>query len=348
MSRGLKTILVIDDSKTARLNIRYILENEGYSIVEAENGEIGLKIAGGKEVDLITLDVEMPGMNGYEVCAALRANESTSNIPVIMITSKKETEEIKRGFRAGISDYLVKPYKEKDLKDKVNNYFKFSESAKQGNIAIVEDSRTDIYIATYSAKMCKLNYSIFTSGEDFLKSSEEFDLILLDIYLPDINGLELVRKIQQTGKHSDTPILIISADESTETIVKSYLMGVDDYIVKPFDSKILSAKLSSLFRSAKYQEIIQENKYREGRIKLFNEMNIALAHNLNNILSSLTLNINYLETLCTAKKGKERFNYIYKDIDRIKNILEKLEKIKKSGEIPLEKYIDDLDMVKLE
>ena len=274
MDEKAKTVLVIDDSKTARLNIRYILENEGYTILEAGNGEEGLRKATENMVDLITLDVEMPGMNGYEVCTALRENEPTSNIPVIMITSKKETEEIKRGFRAGISDYLVKPYKEKDLVQKVNNYFKVNESAKLGNIAIIEDSKTDIYIATYSAKICKLNYSIFTTGRDFLASNEKFDLILLDIYLPDINGLELVKKMQGLEKYNNTAIIIISADESSETIVKSYLMGIDDYIVKPFDSKILSAKISSLFRSAKYQEVIQESRYNEGRIKLFNELNI--------------------------------------------------------------------------
>ncbi len=341
-------MLVIDDSKTARLNIRYILESAGYNILEAVNGKEGLDIIRNSVIDLITLDVEMPDLNGYEVCRIIREDDATFTIPVIMITSKKGSEEIKKGFKAGISDYLVKPYRADDLLEKVNNYFTLKEASRQGNIAIIEDSKTDLYIAVYAANMCKLNYSIFTKGSDFLVSKEKFDLILLDIYLPDINGLELIKKIEMIPEYRDTPIIVISGDESVETIVKSYLLGIDDYMVKPFDAKILGAKLSALFRSIRYQAVLQESRIREGRIKLLNELYVALAHNLNNILSSLTLNVNYLESVYTEEKGKERFTYVYKDIDRIKNILEKLEEIKTSGEIPLEKYIDNLDMVKLE
>ncbi len=108
-------ILIIDDSPTEVHIVRSILDKQNHEIVVAENGEMGVEKAKADKPDLIIMDVVMPGMNGFQATRALSKDESTANIPVIMLTTKDtETDKI-WAMRQGATDYLVKPVTEKNL-----------------------------------------------------------------------------------------------------------------------------------------------------------------------------------------------------------------------------------------
>jgi signal transduction histidine kinase len=102
-------ILVVDDEATQRLLTRDTLEKEGFKVEEASNGEEGLNRIREIRPDLVLLDVMMPGLNGFEVCRHLRADPAISEIPVIIVTGREDTEDIKKGFDAGATDFLTKP-----------------------------------------------------------------------------------------------------------------------------------------------------------------------------------------------------------------------------------------------
>lgn len=102
-------ILTIEDEDTQRLLTRDCLEDAGFSVEEASNGKDGLAKARALKPDLVLLDVMMPGMNGIEVCQAIRDDKKIQHTPVIIITGREEISDINKAFDAGATDFLTKP-----------------------------------------------------------------------------------------------------------------------------------------------------------------------------------------------------------------------------------------------
>ncbi|MBM3242609.1 sigma-54-dependent Fis family transcriptional regulator [Candidatus Poribacteria bacterium] len=121
------SILIVDDIPTNLNILRKALEPEGYKISVAPSGEVALKIATRASLDVILLDVVMPGMDGFETCRQLKQNESTKDIPVIFVTAARgETESIIEGFRAGGVDYISRPFEKEELLVRVETHLKIN------------------------------------------------------------------------------------------------------------------------------------------------------------------------------------------------------------------------------
>ena len=120
MKTNREIVLVVEDNNDVRAYIREQLE-EFYHVVEAENGEVGLALASETIPDLIVSDVMMPKVNGFELCKAVRNNERTSHIPLVMLTAKAGIDEKLEGLEIGVDDYITKPFSAKELKVRVRN-----------------------------------------------------------------------------------------------------------------------------------------------------------------------------------------------------------------------------------
>jgi putative two-component system response regulator len=115
-------ILIVDDS---RVNIQVLTEtlHEEYAVITATDGQKAIHLASLKpRPDIILLDINMPGMNGYEVCASLKENDATKSIPVIFITSLSKTDDEKKGLGLGAVDYITKPFSPDLVKARVRNH----------------------------------------------------------------------------------------------------------------------------------------------------------------------------------------------------------------------------------
>lgn len=110
-----KKILVIEDDEDIQELVKYNLVKEGYQSLQALTGEDGLKLARGKQPDLIVLDLMLPGLDGMEVCKQLKRDPKTESIPVVMLTAKAEESDIVAGLEVGADDYLPKPFSPKVL-----------------------------------------------------------------------------------------------------------------------------------------------------------------------------------------------------------------------------------------
>ncbi len=108
-------ILVVDDKAKNLQLVGSLLEDQGYDIAFAKSGQRALELVEQDPPDLILLDVMMPGMDGYEVCATLKKNETVAYIPVIFLTAKTETEDIVQAFESGGIDYVTKPFRTGEL-----------------------------------------------------------------------------------------------------------------------------------------------------------------------------------------------------------------------------------------
>lgn len=114
-----KKILVIeDDPGTLRLMV-YTLEQEGYQVLTAVNGLVGIKKAQSEEPDLIVLDVMLPGIDGFEICHRLRAEPGTAQLPVLMLSAKAQEIDKATGLKVGADDYVSKPWRRFELVSKI-------------------------------------------------------------------------------------------------------------------------------------------------------------------------------------------------------------------------------------
>lgn len=109
------TVLVADDEPDVRELVSYRLSRSGYTVIEAKDGEEALRLATEHCPDCAVIDVMMPKIDGYEVTRALRSNEKTRFMPILLLTARAQESDIQTGFDAGADDYLKKPFNPDEL-----------------------------------------------------------------------------------------------------------------------------------------------------------------------------------------------------------------------------------------
>jgi len=118
-----KKVLLVDDSKTALMMGRAILEQRTkYECITAMDGQEAVDKANEEHPDLVLMDVVMPGMNGFEACKKMRQQESTREIPIVLLTTRGEEEYMEAGFQSGCNDYLTKPVNGEELVQLLQSY----------------------------------------------------------------------------------------------------------------------------------------------------------------------------------------------------------------------------------
>ncbi|TDX49077.1 response regulator transcription factor [Orenia marismortui] len=115
-------ILVVEDSKNIITVLKICLSNAGYEVKVVSNGVDAVDLTFDWNPDLILLDIKIPKMNGFLVCETLKKDESTSNIPILMLSAIAEEENIKKAYDLGADDYIIKPIEPSKLLDKIKGY----------------------------------------------------------------------------------------------------------------------------------------------------------------------------------------------------------------------------------
>lgn len=117
-----KTILVVEDQADNRKILRDLLTNSGFKVIEAINGMEGLQLARSSQPDLILMDIQLPGIDGYEVTRKIKNDENLKSIPVIVVTSYALSGDAAKAFEAGCDAYVAKPYSPRKMLAKVKEY----------------------------------------------------------------------------------------------------------------------------------------------------------------------------------------------------------------------------------
>jgi DNA-binding response OmpR family regulator len=113
-------VLVAEDDEDILALVVFDLEDEGYEVLTARNGKEAIRLAFERLPDLILLDVAMPGLDGYEVTRRLRADESTRDTPVVLLTARAQVKDVILGFEAGANDYVTKPFRPDELRTRLH------------------------------------------------------------------------------------------------------------------------------------------------------------------------------------------------------------------------------------
>ncbi len=184
------SILVVDDNKENLKVVSNFLKAEGYQIALAINAKDARKILEDTPIDLILLDVMMPGMDGFTFCRNLKEDPELAEIPVIFLTAKTETSDLVEGFQAGGVDYITKPFQREELIARVNNHIALTHAKQQvkkqaGEIKRINLTKDRLYsVIAHDIKSPFSNISMLISSlaEGYLEAgTEEYDEILQSI-----------------------------------------------------------------------------------------------------------------------------------------------------------------------
>ncbi|MEM7585007.1 MAG: response regulator [Acidobacteriota bacterium] len=228
-SAAAQTVLVIDDDQTTLDLTERFLTREGFSVVSATTGMRGLELAKEVQPNAITLDVMMPGMDGWSVLSQLKKDPETANIPVIMLTMLDEKE---MGFALGASEYMSKPIDRQRLSSYLEKYLG-SSRAGGGRVLVVEDE-TDT--RELMRRGLEKDGWVIDEAENGLValahlSAEVPDLILLDLLMPQMDGFDFLQELRGTEAWHNIPVVVVTAQDLTPE-EQARLDGQVDAILK--------------------------------------------------------------------------------------------------------------------
>ncbi len=208
MARG--KVLVIDDDATVRELLARDLTRDGYEVLLAENGAQGLELARSEHPAAITLDVMMPGMDGWSVLRALKADEATAAIPVIMITI---VDDKSLGYTLGAAEYLSKPVDRKRLREAMSRL----QTSVDGDVLVVDDEPDVRELTRRTLEAEGLGVREAGNGQEALEevARKRPGLIILDLMMPVMDGFEFVLRLRQNPDTADLPVVVVTAKELT-------------------------------------------------------------------------------------------------------------------------------------
>jgi len=257
-----RRVLVVDDSATNRRIVRGMLGAEGVQVDEAVDGVAGLDALqgarrSGTPYDLAILDAQMPGLDGFGLGAAIRALPEIAETRLLMLTSSGERGDGQRCRELGINGYLTKPASRTDLLEAVSTVLgmvtaaapavvtqhSIAESRRRLQILLAEDNAVNQEVAATMLRKRGHDVDVVGDGRAAVESAagKRYDVILMDIQMPEMDGFEATARIRATPAGRDLPIIALTAHALSGEREKCLAQGMSDYLTKPFKAHDLFA-----------------------------------------------------------------------------------------------------------
>lgn len=256
-----KTILIIDDSGHIRDYFKDLFESAGFKTFQAAQAQEALKILESNQIDLITLDLYMPDIDGFELCKKIRQLERCKNIPVIMITGDESFETKAKAFENGVSEFFSKSKANEILVEYVQDLFTAADHQAQevkGTVLLVDDSvlSRDVIKSLLSHEYMELITA--QNGREALEivRKQPVDLVLTDIEMPEMDGISLTKALRNYEEYKLLPVVIMSSLSEQSKVIHAFMSGANDYVQKPFQRDELvvriNAHLKNVFTAKDY------------------------------------------------------------------------------------------------
>ena len=333
-------ILVVDDIQP---NIRWLearLSAEYFEVMTASNGAQALAICESENCDIVLLDVMMPGMDGFETCRRLKANQATAHIPVVMVTSLDQPADRVRGLEAGADDFLTKPVDDLTLLARVRSLTRLkvvvdelrsraNATAVLGMVQPVPDIAQELLT---SAKILLVDdrassserisetlaplYSITLETqpqEALIKAAEgDYDLCVINLSLRDYDALRLCGQLRSLERTRQLPILIIADYEDRARVLRGLDLGVNDFVSRPIDRNELLARVRTQVRRKRYSDTLRD--------LLQSSIEMAVVDSLTGLNNRRCLE-NHLKVLLSAAVARGKpMSLMILDLDHFKAI----------------------------
>jgi CheY-like chemotaxis protein len=241
-------VLIVDDEERNLALLNAILVPEGYDIVKAETGEKCLEILSKQNVNIILLDVMMPGLSGYDVLKKVRENEHTKVIPVILLTALREKKDMIKGIELGADDFISKPFDREELVTRVKTYVNLSFirnqlADKEKLLTVIEKVKEGVIITNRDYKPSILN----KKAKELLEIGDNIPTNMLtymqDIFKSNINCdeeiCEFVFERAETSFHNPLYLLVtMEPVKNPEEEIDSYVFFVRDITEKHLENRL--------------------------------------------------------------------------------------------------------------
>src|SRR5262249_4837138 len=213
-----------------------ILEEAGYDVISAYDGDEGLRLALSRRPDLVMSDLEMPKRDGYSLCKELKQDRRTASIPVLLCSAMGEAADLEKGFDAGADDYLVKPVLPEELITRVHALLAAEGLAEREHILVVDDSPAVRRLVADTLSRQGFHVVAAENGRIGLERalSEPPDLLITDYDMPEMSGFELLLAMRRDPRTRDVPVLMLTARERKRDQAQMRAAGLQSYLVKPF------------------------------------------------------------------------------------------------------------------
>jgi len=333
-------ILVVDDIPANVKLLEARLRAEYFDVLTATNGVDALETCETGKIDLVLLDVMMPGMDGFEVCRRLKADSATSHVPVVMVTALDGMEDRVTGLEAGADDFLTKPVSDLQLMTRVKSLVRLKSltdelrlrAATTRNIGLEEllsrhgpEPEDDPKVLLIDDRRSSRNriqqmldgHARLDIAEDaqhgvFQAAEGAYDCIIVSAGLSEQDPLRLCSQLRSIDRTRFVPILVL-ADQGDETrITRAMELGVNDYIYRPVDRQELLARLRTQVKRKAYNDHL--------RLSVTRTIEMAVTDALTGLHNRRYLD-SHLDTLFERANGRRRpLSILIADIDHFKRV----------------------------
>jgi len=280
--RGMK-VLVVDDNATSRSILQEMLESFSFEVTLAPSGEEGiteLEAAGkDKPFELVIMDWKMPGMDGIEASKRIKHHKGLSKIPpIILVTAYGREEIMQQAEQVGLEGFLLKPVSPSMLFDTIMQTFGESVSEtsrvaqrheqeaealkhiRGARVLLVEDNEINQQVALEILEGAGLNVSLAENGQEAVSAVKEkdYDVVLMDIQMPVMNGYEATGAIRSDPRFEDLPIIAMTAHAMAGDEDKSLKAGMNGHVTKPIDPGQLFATLQKWIKPSEKRVHVQQ------------------------------------------------------------------------------------------
>jgi PleD family two-component response regulator len=284
------TVLLVDNIENIQSTTTNMLAAMGFNnIVHASNDAHALNILFQQKIDLIITAPQLPKKESMQLLKQAKMSPRTAKVPFVMIAETINQEQVLEAIKYGVAEYVVKPFSEKQFINHLskaifennnsansklaslteNNTQRASEKESQQplQILVVDDVIDNLKIIS---EILRKEYKVkaATSGEKALQICQvdpQPDLILLDIMMPVMDGMEVCRRLKASPKTQHITVIFLSALDQTKHIVQGLDLGAVDYITKPIDPPLVKARVRT------HCKIIENNKLMRNQIDIMQE-----------------------------------------------------------------------------
>jgi DNA-binding response OmpR family regulator len=237
-----KRILLIDDSKLVHKNLVGALKEKGFIVEQAFNGQEGVETALSTKPDLVICDIEMPVMNGFEACAEIRNNTATQDCYIIMSSTLKSAEDQKKGFAAGVDEYMPKPVIFDDLLERINRSFALQSVLREKILIIDQDEYQAENISNYLNKQ-GFSTRTCTGISDAQRLLKKFssDLIISSTSLKDGSIIDVDKICKSEHTNSDLAFIGLVDQDNEGDRRMALNAGAKDTVATPPTAEALAA-----------------------------------------------------------------------------------------------------------
>ncbi len=326
------TILVVDDiDKNVKL-LEAKLHSEYYTVLTAYNGKQALEVLENNKIDVVLLDVMMPEMDGFETCRRIKANQTTTHIPVVMVTALSEIEDRVRGLEAGADEFLTKPINdtslfarvrsltrmktvidELKLRNKTNaeigkELIKLKDNFSDNKILLIDDDLIQAKNIKKSLIDLTDQIKVITNANQ-LDDLSDFvpDLIIISCQLEEEDPLRAAVMIRSKADFKKAVLMLMAEEENSQMVLRGMEIGINDYFIYPVDKSEIQARVKTQLRRQQYQNDL--------RTELEESIDLSTRDSLTGVFNRRYLDIHIEQMINKAEQNNDKFCFLMIDVD---------------------------------